>query len=120
MAWLEKKGEVFRVRFRYAGGKYLLALGTTDPTEAEDALARFESNLRLVERGVIDPPPDGADVGTYIVSGGKLGGRPSKARKPDRPTLAALFDGYEADFPKGAKEASTRKTERIHLGHLRR
>jgi integrase len=120
MAWLEKKGDVFRIRFRFAGGKHLLALGTTDPKEAEDALARFESNLRLVERGVIDPPPEGADVGTYIVSAGKLDGRPSRAGRVEQKTLAELFDGYLAAYPKGAKETSTWKTERIHIGHLRR
>ena len=35
-------------------------------------------------------------------------------------TLAEMFAGYLADYPKGAKEATTLKTERIHVAHLRR
>lgn len=120
MAWLETKGDVFRIRFRYGGTKHLLALHTTDKAEADEALARFEGNLRLIERGIIDPPHADADVGTYIVSGGKLDARPAETVRPKRATLATLFDGYLASFPRAAKEASTWKTEMIHLGHLRR
>jgi hypothetical protein len=83
-------------------------------------LGRFESNVRLIEQGVIESPPAGADLGTYIVSGGKLGGRPSRVIRVEPKTLADLFDGYLAAYPKGAKEASTWRTERIHIGHLRR
>ncbi|OWK40950.1 tyrosine-type recombinase/integrase [Fimbriiglobus ruber] len=120
MAWLETKGDVFRIRFRYTGGKHLLALHTSDKREADDALARFGANLRLIERGIIDPPPEGADLGVYIVSGGKHVENPTHVVRPNRPTLATLFDRYVAEFPKAAKEPSTRKTEAIHIAHLRR
>ncbi len=119
MAWLETKGDVFRIRFRYGGAKHLLALHTSDPKEADESLARFEANLRLIERGIIDQPPDAVDVGIYIVSGGKLAGRPSEATRTERATLGMLFDGYLASFPKAAKEASTRKRESIHIGQRR-
>ena len=75
MAWLETKGDVFRIRFRYGGAKHLLALHTSNKKEADESLARFEANIRLIERGIIDPPPAAADVGVYIVSGGKLAER---------------------------------------------
>jgi integrase len=120
MAWLETKGDVFRIRFRYGGSKHLLALHTSDKKEANESLARFEANLRLIERGIIDLPPDAVDVGVYIVSGGKLSGRPSEATRTKRVTLGMLFDDYLANFPKASKEASTWKTETIHIGHLRR
>ena len=77
MAWLEKKGAAFRIRFRFGGAKHLCALHTSDRTEAEDSLARFEANLRLVDRGIIDPPPGNVDLGVYILSGGKLTTRPA-------------------------------------------
>jgi len=120
MAWLETKAGVFRLRFRFAGGKHLLSLKTSDPRAAHAALGKFESNLLLIEQGVIPPPPPGADLGTYVVSAGKLDGRPSKAERVEPKTLGELFDSYLAHFPKGAKEVSTWRTERVHLGHLRR
>ena len=107
MAWLETKGTVFRIRFRFGGAKQLLALHTSDKKEAGESLARFEANLRLIERGIIDPPPDTADVGVYIVSGGKLTSPPAETPRPKRATLGMLFDCYLASFPRAAKEAST-------------
>ena len=91
MAWLETKGDVYRIRFRYGGSKQLLALHTSDKKEAAESLAQFEANLRLIERGIIDPPGKDADVGVYIVSGGKLSkrccSRPGSERHaPGRPT----------------------------------
>ena len=52
MAWLESKGDVLRIRFRFGGAKHLLPLHSSDRREAEDALARFKGNLRLIERGM--------------------------------------------------------------------
>jgi hypothetical protein len=63
MAWLETKGSVYRIRFRYGGIKHLLALHTSNKEEADESLARFEANLRLIERGIIDPPDGDVDVG---------------------------------------------------------
>lgn len=120
MAWLETKGGDFSIRFRFAGQKPFVCLKTSDRKEAAAALGRFETHLRLIEQGLLDPPPPGADVGTYVLSGGKLGGRPSQAERVELKTLADLFDSYLADYPKGAKDGTTLKTERIHIGHLRR
>lgn len=120
MAWLESKGDVLRIRFRFGGTKHLLPLHSSDRQEAEEALARFEGNLRLIERGIIDAPPVDADIGVYIVSGGKLKGRPSQSPAVERITLAKMFDSYLTSFPRGAKEVRTWKTETTHLGHLRR
>jgi integrase len=120
MAWLETKGEVFRIRFRFGGAKHFLPLHSSDRREAVEALARFKENLRLIERGIIDAPPADADFGVYIVSGGKLKGRPSQSPSLERITLAKLFDSYLTSFPRAAKEVRTWQTETIHIGHLRR
>jgi len=120
MAWLETKGNVFRIRFRFGGARHLLALHTSDKSEARESLAQFEANVRLIERGIISPPPETADAGVYIVSGGKLTGRPSDTTRTEQASLGTLFDRYLSGFPKAVKEASTWKTERIHIGHLRR
>lgn len=120
MAWLETKGNVFRIRFRFGGTKHLLALSTSNRKEADESLAQFETNLRLIERAIIDPPPDDADVGVYIISGGKLKKRASQSPTAERITLAKLFDSYLTSFPRGAKEVRTWQTETTHIGHLRR
>jgi integrase len=120
MAWLETKGDVFRIRFRFGGVKHFLSLHSSDSREAEEALARFKGNLRLIECGIIDSPPDDADIGVYIMSGGKLKGRPSQLPAVERKTLARLFDSYLISFPRGAKEVRTWQTETTHIGHLRR
>src|SRR4051794_39539650 len=111
MAWLETKGEIFRIRFRFGGAKHLCALHTSDATEAGEALSRFEANLRLIGRGIIDPPPASADVGLYVLSGGKLTQTPADVPRAKRATLETLFASYLTSFPRGAKEENTWKTE---------
>ncbi|MEO2088826.1 MAG: hypothetical protein ABGY75_04920, partial [Gemmataceae bacterium] len=54
---------------------------------ADATLGRFEANFRLVEQGVVESPPAGADLGTYIVSAGKLGGRPSEVERVKPKTI---------------------------------
>jgi integrase len=60
--------------------------------------------------------PD-ADLGRFLVSGGKLNGRPA-LNVPL--TIGELFKRYRAVHPGGVKESSTRSTESIHVAHLLR
>jgi hypothetical protein len=71
MAWLEQRGDKFRIAFRFRGEKFRVNLKATEPKEADGCLARLEENLRLVERGRLDVPP-GADLGLFLISDGKL------------------------------------------------
>jgi integrase len=116
VAWLEKRGALFRIRFRYGADKYDCSLNTNDETEAQDCVSRLEENLRLLLRGKIAPPPPGADLGVYLLSDGKLQGKPV-VEKPL--TLAELFDRYQ-QLPDGIKEKNTRYTEDIHIRHFKR
>lgn len=116
MAWLEKRGKLYRIKFRHAGRNESHPLRTPDRKEAESCLARFEENLRLLERGRLDLPPD-ADLATFLLSDGKLNEKPL-AEKPT--ALVELFDHYHARHPEGVKEETTRYTERIHIAHLKR
>ena len=117
-AWLEFKRALYRL-FRVRQ-KHYFHLDNAERREAEGTLGRFESNFQLIEQGVIEPPPEGVDVGAYIVSGGKHGLRPSQVERLELKTLADLFDDYHARYPKGAKEKTTWKVEGIHIGHFRR
>jgi hypothetical protein len=74
MAWLEMRGEQFRIVFRFRGDLLSVNLKATERKEAKACLARFEDNLRLVERGRLTVPPEvaKADFGLFLLSDGKL------------------------------------------------
>src|SRR5436190_22802609 len=95
MAWLERKGTKYRIRFRFGGRKHLVVLKTTKERDANGCLARFEENLRLPERGRLLIPDD-ADVGLFLLSDGKLNQRPTDERLAESITLAELFAQYRA------------------------
>ena len=106
----------YRIRFRYAGKPYKRSLKTSEKRAAENAVGRVEETIRLLERGRLDVPP-GADPGTFILSDGKLNGKPVAGQEY---TLENLFDLYPKSLPDGAKDQTTRKTEGTHICHLSR
>lgn len=116
MAWLERRGERFRVVFRFRNQKFHANLKASDPKEAGACLARLEENLRLVERGRLTIPV-GADLGLFLLSDGKLE-QPVELVRSQR--LDEMFATYKAHFTAGAKEAITRKMEDVHMNHLAR
>ena len=116
MAWLEKRGNLYRIKFRHGGRNVSHPLRTGNSKEAESCLARFEENFRLFERGRLELPP-GADLATFLLTDGKLNHRPIAEKAT---TLAELFDDYLTRHPEGAKEETTRCTEKIHIKHMKR
>ena len=118
MASLEcdKASGRYRVRFRYGGRPFKRSLKTTDRREADAVRVRVEETVRLLERGRLQMPAD-ADPGSFILSDGKLNGKPVRTEVL---TLDGLFRLYQEKLPEGAKELSTLEGERIHLKHLLR
>ena len=116
MASLEQRGNRYRVAFRLGGQKHQVAVKASDCKEAEACLARLEENLRLVERGRLTIP-DGADVGLFLLSDGKLEQRVKTVKVM---TVGELVAKYKATFTVGAKEKNTARTEKLHLGHAER
>lgn len=116
MASLERRSGRYRIIFRYAGIKFHHALKTDDSREVESCLARLEENLRLVERGRLEVPP-GIDLPVFLLSDGKLNGKPT-IEKP--PLLGEFFARYHSSLPVGAKEGNTTYTEKIHTNHIER
>ena len=112
----DPKTKTYRVRFRFRGVDYNRSLKTTEAVEARGALARVQETLRLLSRGRLDLPGD-VDPAAFILSDGRLS---SPRREAKHVTIGRLLDDYSGSLPEGVKEASTRKTERIHLGHFRR
>jgi len=62
--------------------------------------------------------PPGADVGTFLLSDGKLSGAPVDKRPPKALSLGALRDLYLAVHADGAMESNSLCTVGIHLRHV--
>ena len=99
MASLEQRGNRYRIAFRLGGQKYPVAVKANDSKEAEACLARLEENLRLVERGRLTIP-EGADVGRFLLSDGKLEQRVKTTKVM---TVGELVAKYKATLPSGSK-----------------
>lgn len=112
MPWLEKRGGTYRVKFRFGGKVRQAALKTGDETVAKTALAKFEETLSDVLRGRLKIP-DGADVGLFLLSDGKLDKKPLHVDAPPALTVGELFTHYQTHLTSGAKEANTRKCEGV-------
>jgi len=117
MASLEKRYDGrYRIVFCWQGERRYHSLGKMPEREARSCLDRLEESLRFVDRGLLEVPND-ADLGRFLVSGGKLNGRPV-LETPLR--FGELLKRYHAEHPDGVKESSTRSTEKIHTAHLLR
>jgi integrase len=119
MAWLEEHPTSGRFKscFHWGGQKLKKTVKTKVRAEAEGAVARFEENLRLLERGRIELPL-GADIGTFLMSDGKLTSKPRAVPPPRLLTLGELRDLYVAVHSNGALETNSLDTVRMHLGHF--
>jgi len=114
MASLERRGDRYRLVFRYAGQKHQVALKTTDEQEADDLLARVERKLELLANGELSLP-DGGDISTFVVTDGR---RAEKLAAIPRFTLEDAFKEYQA--ARRSIEATSLTTIKIHLAHFSR
>ncbi len=118
MASLEQqaRGGNFRVIFWFDGRKFSRTLKTSDEQEANSVVQRIEENIRLVERGRLEIPPD-ADVAIFLLSDGKLD---KKTILPTTMKLEDFLTKYRQQIPHDSLEANTLCTMEIHLKHLQR
>jgi integrase len=116
MASLEKRADNFRIVFRFGGRKFSRALKTHSDKAATVCLARLEDNLRRLDLGTL-ALPDGADIASFLLSDGKIDGKP---RAPAACSLAHLLDGYVVSLKAGGLEQTTLDCIGIHVRHLKR
>src|SRR5579871_7457 len=117
MASLEKRYDGrYRIVFCWQGERRYHSRGKMPEREARSCLDRLEEGLRFVDRGLLEVPGN-ANLGRFLVSGGKQSGKPL-LKAPLM--FGELLKRYQAEHPAGVKEASTRSTETIHLAHLLR
>jgi integrase len=119
MAWLEEHPTSghFKICFRWGGKKLKKTIKTTKRSDAEGALARFKENLHLLERGRLELPPD-ADIGTFLLSDGKLTGQPAATPSSHILTVGELRDEYITVHSNGAMEDNSLATVCMHLRHV--
>src|ERR1022692_2288111 len=122
MATLQPIKNAFYIRFRFEGRPFRRSLGMVGREEAENTRMQVEVNLHRIKVGVIPPPPPGADVLLYVLTGGKEGSKPPEAEQPVQSvqSLKEMWDEYLLSVPTGAKEESSLMTEKGHFNHLLR
>jgi integrase len=117
MAWLQiDPSGNHHLSFRFGGRKYKRSLKTKDEAEAAGRLHRLEENIRLVESGRITIP-EKADIPVFLLSDGKLNGKPKTAASIP---LTNLFQRYFDGIPSDSIEESTIKGMKTHQRHLER
>lgn len=118
MPWLEHRPNGrYHVAFRFGQQKLKKSLRTSDLSTAEARLHQLEENIRLLEKGRIELPDD-VDVVEFLLSDGKLDGKPRLKTKLR--TLRQFGDAFMASIPKSSLEASTITGMQIHFKHLYR
>ncbi len=116
MAWLERKDNgPYHLGFRFAGERYKPSLETTDKEEAEARRQRLEESIRLVKSGRLTLPDD-ADVSDFLLSDGKLNGKPRPKAKLQ--TLRQFKEAFLDSIPQGSLEENTLDGMDIHFTHL--
>lgn len=103
-----------RIRFRFGGRGFKRSLKTKDRATAEAILQRVEATLADLEVGRLRIP-EGADVGQFVVSDGKVS---SQVELPKVLTLENLFAIYQEQLPTGAVESNTLVTLATHKKHI--
>jgi integrase len=107
-----------RMFFRYGGKQFNRTISVQSDKEALRVCALIEETIQDLERGKLLLPAE-ADPATFILSGGKVAGRPQlvsnsfqESAKP--PTLKHVLDTYAAELTPGSKEANSIETEAVH------
>lgn len=117
MAWLDRDPSGhFHVCFRLGERKFKRSLRTKNERTANGSCLRLEENVRLVESGRLEIPP-GADIPAFLLSDGKLSGRPEI---PKSTTLGKLFIEYRDSLPVDSLEENTLRVAKIHMQHFER
>lgn len=119
MAWLEKHPTSgrFKICFRWGGRKLKKTIKSKSEKDADATLLRFQENIDLVERGRLELPAD-ADIGTFLLSDGKIAKKPEPKPIEKPMTLNELRDRYVEVHSNGAIEKNSLETITMHLRHI--
>jgi integrase len=123
MAFLEQRGNRFRVIFRHAGRRYTHALKTSELSVAQGLMGGIERTLMLLNQRILSVP-DGVDLLTFVVSNGQVkrlateSVEEAPARAKRDLALRELKDRFVEAHGVGAMEMNSLDTVAMHLRHL--
>jgi hypothetical protein len=125
MASLEKRGNRFRVVFRYAGRRYSHALGTNDETIAQGLIGGIDKTLMLLDQKVLKVP-EGMAVADFIINNGQVVQPATFAatiddtsgKVPMDITLGELKEKFVDAHSAGAMEKNSLDTVAMHFRHF--
>ena len=123
MAFAEKRGDWYRIVFRFGGKRYRQTLDTGDEAVADSVVGGVKRTLMLLEQRVLKIPDDG-DVLTFVMSNGQLTKKqlvnePAKeaVKKEEPVTLERLRDKY-VETMSIAIEKNSLETVKMHIRHI--
>lgn len=116
MAWLDKRGQTYRVVFQIGGRTFKRSLETTNQREAMGRLSALEQRIKLVERGDLVVPED-IDLLDFLLQNGKP--KPVLAIAPLL-KLSGVISDYLDSIPENSLEENSLCTLRVHLRHVER
>ncbi len=111
MASIVKRGDSWRVHFRFQGQQHAISVGKISKSEASLWQAKVDEKLLRIRQGLIDVPP-GIPITDFIMRDGKQ--QPVAASA----TFEQLRAGYIAARSNGSLEANTLATVQLHLSHI--
>jgi hypothetical protein len=124
MASLEKRGEWYRLIFKYGGERFTHSLHTDDEKTAAALKGGIERTILQLQQRLLRVP-DGADVKEFIVSGGQVAvpkAATKPAEQPTKPatllTLEQIKTKYVETMSIGAIEENSLDTVKMHLRHF--
>ncbi len=114
MATVERRGNRLRLISHHLGRRCSTSLKTANAKEADIIAGSVQRTPDLPEQ-MVWAIPDGADLVTFVQSGGKPSEEPEP---PPVRTFAELRDRYLHAHEIGAREANSLDTVKMHLRHL--
>jgi integrase len=113
MAWLEKRGDAYRLNFRIGGRRFTYTCQTE--RDARELKQRAERRLEMIKLGDL-VVPEGVDLKTFVVMG-----KTAVPVAPEHPLrFKAAIDEYFRVMPDDSMEQSSINTTNTHLKHLQR
>jgi len=126
MATLEQRpSQTYHIIFWFNGKRFKRSLHTKDLKRARDCVTRFEDTVYRLESGQLEISND-VDVGTFLLSQGKINGTKSPKPHSESPTpppqmtLEEAFTRFFASIPEGNLETNTLDCMHLHKRHLLR
>jgi len=122
MAFLEQRGDRFRVIFRHGGRRYTHTLKTADESVAHGLKGGIEKTLMLLDQKVLRVPA-GVEVLSFIVGNGQVEPAQEKREPPNGElqkdiTLGELKEHYIQTHSAGTMEKNSLDTVNMHLRHF--